>query len=101
MYVLDPSFASLAHFAQGIGWVSGELRGADFGLWLCDRYGLDRGGLPWLTLIADRVGLDYGHGYRLVQARDVERESAACEELLDRLDEYLGVESSGGSSQSM
>jgi len=93
MFVPDPCFGTLVGFVEGINLVTGELGTQEFSWWICDEYGLHRGPLHWSALISQRVGFESRGWTDKGQQRDWEREAAACEELLDRVEEFLARDS--------
>lgn len=90
MFISDQSFGALSAFISGMNMLTGEVPMNEFARWLHERYGVPGGGVTWDWLIARRVGLENGTWQEPALARDWEREGAACEELLDRLEEFLG-----------
>ncbi len=94
MWLSDPSFSALSACIGGFSWASGELPWVEFDWWLCDQYGLHRGPVGWPWLIANRVGFVPRGWSQPTELPDWEREAAACEELLDRVEQFLAADAS-------
>jgi hypothetical protein len=94
MVLLDPSFSSLSSYISGFAMGSGELPHREFSWWLCDQYGLHRGPLVWESLVASHVGYVRRGWSSATVENDPAREAAACEELLDRVEQYLAADAS-------
>jgi hypothetical protein len=94
MVLTDSSFGSLSSYIGGFALASGELPHREFAWWLCDQYGRHRGPVGWEWLIANHVGFVRRGWSRPTELPDWEREAAACEELLDRVEQYLAADAS-------